>query len=143
MIKIKNITKSFNEKPVLKGISCEFEKGKTSLLIGQTGAGKTVFLKCLLGLHKYDSGKIIFNDRDFKKMNENQKMELKSRIGTVFQGSALFDSMTIEENVMFPLGSDSLITKLIVNDVAGGSGVIVNGLLILTSSIKIDILDKS
>ena len=60
-------------------------------------------MKCLLGLHKHDSGKIIFNDRDFEKMNDNQKMELKSRIGTVFQGSALFDSMTIEENVMFPL----------------------------------------
>ena len=85
MIKIKNITKSFNEKPVLKGISCEFEKGKTSLLIGQTGAGKTVFLKCLLGLYKHDSGKIIFNDRDFEKMNDNQKIELKSIIVTVFQ----------------------------------------------------------
>ena len=103
MIRVKNIKKSFNEKPVLKGISCEFEKGKTSLIIGQTGSGKTVFMKCLLGLHKHDSGKIIFNDRDFEKMNDNQKMELKSRIGTVFQGSALFDSMTIEENVMFPL----------------------------------------
>ena len=103
MIRVKNIKKSFNEKPVLKGISCEFEKGKTSLIIGQTGSGKTVFMKCLLGLHKHDSGKIIFNDRDFEKMNENQKMEVKSRIGTVFQGSALFDSMTIEENVMFPL----------------------------------------
>ena len=103
MIRVKNIKKSFNEKPVLKGISCEFEKGKTSLIIGQTGSGKTVFMKCLLGLHKYDSGKIIFNDRDFEKMNDNQKMELKSRIGTVFQGSALFDSMSIEENVMFPL----------------------------------------
>ena len=103
MIRVKNIKKSFNEKPVLKGISCEFEKGKTSLIIGQTGSGKTVFMKCLLGLHKHDSGKIIFNDRDFEKMNDNQKMELKSRIGTVFQGSALFDSMTIEENIMFPL----------------------------------------
>ena len=103
MIRVKNIKKSFNEKPVLKGISCEFEKGKTSLIIGQTGSGKTVFMKCLLGLHKHDSGKIIFNDRDFEKMNENQKMELKSRIGTVFQGSALFDSMTIEENLSVPL----------------------------------------
>ena len=103
MIKVKNITKSFDEKSVLKGISCEFEKGKTSLIIGQTGSGKTVFLKCLLGLHKHDTGKIIFNDRDFEKMNESQKMELKSRIGTVFQGSALFDSMTVEENIMFPM----------------------------------------
>lgn len=103
MISIKNLKKSFNKKPVLRGISCEFEKGKTSLIIGQTGSGKTVFLKCLLGLHIHDEGKIIFDDKDVQTMNENQKMELKSSIGTVFQGSALFDSMNIEENVMFPL----------------------------------------
>jgi len=103
MISIKNLKKSFNKKPVLRGISCEFEKGKTSLIIGQTGSGKTVFLKCLLGLHKHDEGKIFFDDKDVQIMNENQKMELKSSIGTVFQGSALFDSMNIEENVMFPL----------------------------------------
>ena len=103
MIKVKNLKKSFNNKPILKGISCEFEKGKTSLIIGQTGSGKTVFLKCLLGLHTHDEGQIIFNKSNIQQMNENQKMELKSSIGTVFQGSALFDSMTIEENVMFPL----------------------------------------
>ena len=103
MISIKNLKKSFNNKPVLRRISCEFEKGKTSLIIGQTGSGKTVFLKCLLGLHIHDEGKIIFDDKDIQTMNENQKMELKSSIGTVFQGSALFDSMNIEENVMFPL----------------------------------------
>ena len=103
MIKVKNLKKSFNNKAILKGISCEFEKGKTSLIIGQTGSGKTVFLKCLLGLHTHDKGQIIFNKSNFQQMNENEKMELKSSIGTVFQGSALFDSMTIEENVMFPL----------------------------------------
>ena len=103
MIEVKKLKKSFNNKPILKGISCEFEKGKTSLIIGQTGSGKTVFLKCLLGLHTHDEGQIIFNKSNFQQMNENEKMELKSSIGTVFQGSALFDSMTIEENVMFPL----------------------------------------
>ena len=103
MIKVKNLKKAFNNKPILKGISCEFEKGKTSLIIGQTGSGKTVFLKCLLGLHKHDEGQIIFSSDNIEEMNENQKMDLKSSIGTVFQGSALFDSMTIEENVMFPL----------------------------------------
>ena len=103
MITVKNLKKSFDNKPILKGISCEFEKGKTSLIIGQTGSGKTVFLKSLLGLHKHDEGQIIFNNKDIELMNERQKMELKSNIGTVFQGSALFDSMTIEENVMFPL----------------------------------------
>ena len=103
MIKVKNLKKSFDNKPVLKGISCEFEKGKTSLIIGQTGSGKTVFLKCLLGLHKYDTGEVLFDKINLNSMTELEKMSLKSNIGTVFQGSALFDSMNIEENVMFPL----------------------------------------
>ena len=103
MIKVKNLKKSFENKPVLKGISCEFEKGKTSLIIGQTGSGKTVFLKCLLGLHKYDMGEVLFDKINLNSMTELEKMSLKSNIGTVFQGSALFDSMNIEENVMFPL----------------------------------------
>ena len=103
MIKVKNLKKSFDNKPVLKGISCEFEKGKTSLIIGQTGSGKTVFLKCLLGLLKYDSGEVLFDKINLNSMTELEKMSLKSNIGTVFQGSALFDSMNIEENVMFPL----------------------------------------
>ena len=103
MIKVKNLIKSFDNNPVLKGISCEFEKGKTSLIIGQTGSGKTVFIKCLLGLHKYDEGEILFDKINLNSMTELEKMSLKSNIGTVFQGSALFDSMNIEENVMFPL----------------------------------------
>ena len=103
MISVKNLKKSFDNNPILKGISCDFEKGKTSLIIGQTGSGKTVFLKCLLGLHKYEEGEIIFDNNNLKSMNDLEKMTLKSNIGTVFQGSALFDSMNIEENVMFPL----------------------------------------
>ena len=103
MITVKNLKKSFNNKPILKGINCEFKKGKTSLIIGQTGSGKTVFLKCLLGLHEYDSGEILFDNKSLNSMTDLGKMKLKSNIGTVFQGSALFDSMTIEENVMFPL----------------------------------------
>jgi phospholipid/cholesterol/gamma-HCH transport system ATP-binding protein len=73
------------------------------LIIGQTGSGKTVFLKCLLGLHKYDGGEVLFDKINLNSMTELEKMSLKSNIGTVFQGSALFDSMNIEENVMFPL----------------------------------------
>ena len=103
MISVKNLKKSFDNNPILKGISCDFKKGKTSLIIGQTGSGKTVFLKCLLGLHKYEEGEIIFDNNNLKSMNDLEKMTLKSNIGTVFQGSALFDSMNIEENVMFPL----------------------------------------
>ena len=103
MIRVENLEKSFHNKKILKGISCSFNKGETSLIIGQTGAGKTVFLKCLLGLHDYDNGKIIFDNIELNKIDDYDKMKLKSSIGTVFQGSALFDSMTIEENVMFPL----------------------------------------
>ena len=103
MITVENLEKSFNDKKILKGISCSFKKGETSLIIGQTGAGKTVFLKCLLGLHDYDNGRIIFDNIELNKIDDYEKMKLKSNIGTVFQGSALFDSMTIEENVMFPL----------------------------------------
>ena len=103
MIRVENLEKSFHNKKILKGISCSFNKGETSLIIGQTGAGKTVFLKCLLGLHDYDNGKIIFDNIELNKIDDYDKMNLKSSIGTVFQGSALFDSMTIEENVMFPL----------------------------------------
>ena len=100
---LENLEKSFHNKKILKGISCSFKKGETSLIIGQTGAGKTVFLKCLLGLHDYDKGQIIFDNKELNKIGDIDKMKLKSSIGTVFQGSALFDSMTIEENVMFPL----------------------------------------
>ena len=103
MISVKNLKKSFDNKPILKGISCQFERGQTSMIIGQTGSGKTVFLKCLLGLHIHDKGEIQFNKKKIELMDESEKMDLKSSIGTVFQGSALFDSMTIEENVMFPL----------------------------------------
>jgi len=103
MIEIKNLHKSFDGLKVLNGISTSFERGKTSLVIGQSGSGKTVLLKCLLGLHNYDEGEIIFDGVNYKNISDKEKMELKSKIGTVFQGSALFDSMNIEENVMFPL----------------------------------------
>ena len=95
MISVKNLKKSFDNNTILKGISCDFEKGKTSLIIGQTGSGKTVFLKCLLGLHKYEEGEVIFDNNNLESMNNLEKMTLKSNIGTVFQVSALFDSMNI------------------------------------------------
>ena len=103
MIEIKNLYKSFDGTKVLNGISATFERGKTSLVIGQSGSGKTVLLKCLLGLHNYDEGEIIFDSINYKNISDKEKMSLKSKIGTVFQGSALFDSMNIEENVMLPL----------------------------------------
>jgi len=103
MIIVKDLHKSFGGAHVLKGISTTFEKGKTNLIIGQSGSGKTVLLKCLLGLFDYEQGSISYNGKIFSELSEGQKRDLRADIGMVFQGSALFDSMTIAENVMFPL----------------------------------------
>ncbi|NMH87349.1 ABC transporter ATP-binding protein [Flavivirga algicola] len=103
MIEVKNLHKSFSGVEVLKGISTIFEKGKTNLIIGQSGSGKTVFLKCLLGLFNYEEGSISYDGKIFSQLTEDEKRNLRAEIGMVFQGSALFDSMTIAENVMFPL----------------------------------------
>ena len=103
MIKVENIHKSFSDNTVLKGIDAEFHKGKTNLIIGQSGSGKTVFLKCLVGLHTPDSGDIFFGDKKYSDFNIKEERQLRMDIGMVFQGSALYDSMTVEENVMFPL----------------------------------------
>ena len=103
MIEVKNINKSFEGKQVLKNISVKLEPGINNLIIGQSGSGKTVLLKCLLGLHQVDNGEIFFDERNFTVMNEDAQKKIRQEIGTVFQGGALFDSMTVEENVMFPL----------------------------------------
>ena len=103
MIEVKNLHKSFGDAKILKGISSSFERGKTNLIIGQSGSGKTVFLKCLLGLFTYEEGSISYDGKIFSELSEGQKRDLRAEIGMVFQGSALFDSMTIAENVMFPL----------------------------------------
>ena len=103
MIKIENIRKSFGDEEILKGISTVFEKGKTNLIIGQSGSGKTVMLKCLLGLFQPEEGYIYYEDKAIQEMDEEQQRHLREEIGMLFQGGALFDSMTIEENVMFPL----------------------------------------
>ena len=103
MIEVNNLHKSFGDVEVLKGISTSFEKGKTNLIIGQSGSGKTVFLKCLLGLFEYEEGAIAYDGKIFSQLSEDEKRNIRAQIGMVFQGSALFDSMTIAENVMFPL----------------------------------------
>lgn len=103
MIEVNDIHKSFDDKHVLKGISTSFEAGKTNLIIGTSGSGKTVFIKCMIGLFDIDDGDIVYNGRILSKMNTREKKELRTDIGMLFQGSALFDSMTVEENVMFPL----------------------------------------
>jgi len=103
MIEVKDLHKSFGDAHILKGISTTFENGKTSLVIGQSGSGKTVFLKCLLGLFEKDEGSISYDGKVYSELNTDEKRDLRSEMGMVFQGSALFDSMTIAENVMFPL----------------------------------------
>lgn len=103
MIEVQDLHKSFDGIEILKGISTTFDKGKTNLIIGQSGSGKTVFLKCLLGLFPYEQGTISYNGKIFQNLSENEKRDIRAEIGMVFQGSALFDSMTIAENVMFPL----------------------------------------
>ena len=103
MIEVENLHKGFGEVKVLKGISTSFEPGKTSLIIGQSGSGKTVFLKSLIGLHTPEEGTISFDGRINTKLNLEERRQWRQEIGMVFQGSALFDSQTVEENVMFPL----------------------------------------
>jgi phospholipid/cholesterol/gamma-HCH transport system ATP-binding protein len=103
MIEVKNIEKSFGDQKILKGVSTKFEAGQTSLVIGQSGSGKTVFIKSLLGIHLIDQGTISFDGRIYGEMNKDEKRDLRNEIGMVFQGSALFDSMTVEENIGFPL----------------------------------------
>ncbi len=103
MIKVDNVHKSFDDAHVLKGISTVFEKGKTNLIIGQSGSGKTVFLKCLLGLFTPDEGNISYDGKIYSSLSSDEKRDLRQEMGMVFQGSALFDSMTVEGNVMFPL----------------------------------------
>ena len=103
MIELRDITKSFDGVEVLKGISMTFEPGKTNLIIGQSGSGKTVLLKCLLGLHQPNGGTMLFNNQAFGEMDDDERRTLRREMGMVFQGSALFDSMTVLENVMFPM----------------------------------------
>lgn len=103
MIEIKNIFKSFGSSEVLIDISAKFERGKTNLIIGQSGSGKTVLLKCLLGLYVTDKGELIYDNIYSSRMNDKEKINIKKEMGMVFQGSALFDSMTVLENVRFPL----------------------------------------
>ena len=103
MIEIKNIVKSFSGQQILKDLTFTYEKGKTNLVIGQSGSGKTVLLKCLLGLYKPDQGSILFDGEDIVTMSNRNIKKLRKEVGMVFQGGALFDSMNIEQNVLFPL----------------------------------------
>ncbi len=103
MIQVERISKSFNGIPVLKDVSVVFEKGKTNLIIGQSGSGKTVLMKCLVGLLNADAGNIFYDDRNFSRMRFRERRVIRKELGMLFQGGALFDSMTVIENIIFPL----------------------------------------
>jgi len=103
MIRVENIVKRFGDRVILKNISTQFDSGKTNLIIGKSGSGKTVFLKSIVGLLDIDEGKIWYGDTLFSKLNFSDRKEVRKEMGMLFQGSALFDSMTVEENVRFPL----------------------------------------
>ena len=110
MIEIQSIRKSFEDKEVLKDISARFDNGKTNLIIGQSGSGKTVLMKCIVGLLTPTSGKILYDGRDFVSMSKTEKALLRREMGMIFQSAALFDSMSVLENVMFPLDMFSTMT---------------------------------
>lgn len=103
MIEIKDVYKTFGENEVLKGISAKFEPGKNHLIIGGSGSGKTTMLKCIVGLHEPTKGQVLFDSANFTDMTFEERVPIRKEIGMLFQNSALFDSMTVEQNIMFPL----------------------------------------
>ena len=103
MIEVKDIQKSFGEKVVIQDVSAEMKAGQCNLIIGTSGSGKTVLMKCMVGLFEPDHGEVLYSGESFTKMNNNERTEIRKQIGMLFQGSALFDSLTVQENVMFPL----------------------------------------
>lgn len=109
MIQINNISKSFSGRSVLKDVSFTFQTGKVNIIIGGSGSGKTVLIRCMVGLNEVDSGEVLYDERNFYDLNFKGKKEIRKEIGMLFQGGALFDSKTVEENVVFPL---SMFTEL-------------------------------
>src|SRR3546814_572984 len=103
MIEVQNIHKSFGSNHVLRGIDAKFEAGKISLIIGGSGSGKSTLLKCMVGLHTPEQGKVIYHGEDFTRMDFEERIPIRKEIGMLFQNSALFDSMTVEQNIIFPL----------------------------------------
>ncbi|HAA00985.1 MAG TPA: ABC transporter ATP-binding protein, partial [Flavobacteriales bacterium] len=103
MIEIRNLSKAFNGIPILEDVSVDFQPGVINMIIGQSGSGKSVFTKCIVGLLNADSGSILYSGKDFASMSDKQRLDIRQDIGFLFQYSALFDSLTVKENVMFPL----------------------------------------
>ena len=116
MIEVKNLHKAFNGEEVLKGLNFVFDRGKTNLIIGQSGSGKSVFLKNMLGIFTPEKGTIEYDGKPYSEFDDEERRELRKEIGMVFQGGALFDSMTVKENVMFPLKMFTKMTKTEMNE---------------------------
>ena len=134
MIEVKDLYKGFGDVQVLKGITTSFEKGKTNLIIGQSGSGKTVFIKSMLGLFKPDSGRILYDNICYSDLNFEEQRDLREKIGMVFQGSALFDSMTVEENIMFPL---KMFTKMNKSEMVERANVVIDRVNLINANHKL------
>jgi phospholipid/cholesterol/gamma-HCH transport system ATP-binding protein len=111
MIEVTHLHKSFNGRLILNDINIVFEQGKTNIIIGESGSGKTVLLKCMVALHEVDSGKVFYSGKDFTAMDQNERKQIRQEIGMLFQGGALFDSQTVAQNVMFPLSMFSSMSE--------------------------------
>ena len=111
MIEIKNINKTFGDRQVVKDVSFTFQEGKTNLIIGESGCGKTTIVKLMVGLHETDGGEILYDGQNFPKLRHIEKQDIRKKIGMLFQGGALFDSQTLEENIGFPLDMFTDLTK--------------------------------
>lgn len=111
MIELKQINKSFGDKHVLKNVSVTFKKGRPNLIIGASGSGKSVLMKCMVGLMQPDSGEILYEGKDFTAISYEEKKSIRREIGMLFQGGALFDSLTVEQNIMFPLNMFTNMSK--------------------------------
>jgi phospholipid/cholesterol/gamma-HCH transport system ATP-binding protein len=131
LIEVKNIDKSFGDVQILHDVNFTFEEGKTNLIIGQSGSGKSVLTKCIVGLHEPDNGQILYHGRDLPSMKKREKKDIRKEIGMLFQGSALFDSLTVEENVMFPL---TMFTKMSKKEMRARAKFFLD---------RVDILDKN
>ena len=134
MIVVEKLCKSFDGNNILRDISTQFEKGKTNLIIGQSGSGKTVLLKCILGLYGIDSGNIFFENRSLQKMDSKERSVLRQEMGMVFQGSALFDSMTVEENIMFPM---RMLTQKRPDEMLSKANEVINRVNLVNSNKKL------
>ncbi len=134
MIEVTKLSKKFDDTYVLKEVSTYFEKGKTNLIIGQSGSGKTVFLKCILGLFSPESGEIIYNKTPLSNMNSKERTKLRQDMGMVFQGSALFDSMNVEENIAFPM---KMFTNTHIDEIRDRTNIVIKRVNLINANNKL------